>query len=179
MYYANEPVVWRKPIAAQLISIIAQVALVMIPESPRRLLKPTVESPTDGHHHKAIDNLAQLKGTDTLRDDTVVLNKKAEIDQVLSVKQANGPMRMNQQRTSQDSSAIPFSYLCVNPTLALLDKANTRYAGVQIMQQLSGINRLVYYFPHILTSDLGQSHKTAFHLAARLAVTYSVFSLIP
>lgn len=40
MYYANGPVVWRTPIAAQLIFIIAQVALVMVlPESPRWLSK--------------------------------------------------------------------------------------------------------------------------------------------
>jgi len=40
MYYANGPVVWRTPIAAQLIFIIAQVALVVIlPESPRWLSK--------------------------------------------------------------------------------------------------------------------------------------------
>lgn len=37
----------------------------------------------------------------------------------------------------------------------------------------------VYYFPHILTVDLGLSHETALQLAAGLAVTYWVFSFIP
>lgn len=51
--------------------------------------------------------------------------------------------------------------------------------GLQAMQQLSGINLLVYYFPHILTTNLGMSTETALQLAAGLSVTYFVFSLIP
>jgi hypothetical protein len=64
------------------------------------------------------------------------------------------------------------------------------------MQQLSGINVLVrdnqvpapcialilaqvYYFPRILTTDLGMAHGTALQLGAGLALTYWVFSLIP
>lgn len=46
-------------------------------------------------------------------------------------------------------------------------------------QNLLTCLRKVYYFPHILTSDLGQSHATALQLAAGLAATYWVFSLIP
>lgn len=37
----------------------------------------------------------------------------------------------------------------------------------------------MYYFPHILTVDLGRSHEVALQLAAGLAVTYWVFSFIP
>ncbi|KAJ5011661.1 general substrate transporter [Colletotrichum sp. SAR 10_99] len=48
-----------------------------------------------------------------------------------------------------------------------------------IMQQLSGINVLVYYFPHILTTDVGYEQKLALYISAGLAVTYWVFSLIP
>lgn len=42
MYYAKGPVVWRAPIASQLIFIIAQVAMVaVLPESPRWLARRT------------------------------------------------------------------------------------------------------------------------------------------
>lgn len=44
------------------------------------------------------------------------------------------------------------------------------------MQQLSGINVLVYYAPHTLTTDMGFSYKEALHMSAGLAVTYWVFS---
>lgn len=40
MYYASGPVVWRAPIASQLIFIIAQAGLVIVlPESPRWLAR--------------------------------------------------------------------------------------------------------------------------------------------
>lgn len=37
----------------------------------------------------------------------------------------------------------------------------------------------VYYFPRILTTDLGMAHETSLHLAAGLSVTYWIFSFIP
>lgn len=79
-------------------------------------------------------------------------------------------------------------------------KIGRRYllaCGLQIMQQLSGINVLVsdarailtyltidhlvqvYYFPHILTTDVGYEQKLALYISAGLALTYWVFSLIP
>jgi len=55
---------------------------------------------TDGRHQEAIDILAQLKGPNTPLDDPAVLSKKAEIDQVLSVEQADGPMRVKEYISS-------------------------------------------------------------------------------
>lgn len=46
------------------------------------------------------------------------------------------------------------------------------------MQQLSGINVLVYYAPHTLTTDVGLSYEPALQVGAGLAVTYWVFSFI-
>lgn len=40
------------------------------------------------------------------------------------------------------------------------------------MQQLSGINVLVYYAPHTLTTDVGLSYEPSLQVGAGLAVTY-------
>lgn len=40
------------------------------------------------------------------------------------------------------------------------------------MQQLSGINVLVYYFPHTLTTDIGMDYETSLQVGAGLADTY-------
>lgn len=45
----------------------------------------------DGRHTEALDILAQLKGKDVPTNDPAVVAKKAEIDQVLSLEQADGP----------------------------------------------------------------------------------------
>ena len=46
MYYVNGPVVWRAPIACQLVFIILQILLVIVlPESPRWLAKRALINP--------------------------------------------------------------------------------------------------------------------------------------
>ncbi|OIW31918.1 putative Myo-inositol transporter 1 [Coniochaeta ligniaria NRRL 30616] len=158
MSHTTGPAVWRTPIAAQLVFIIVQVFLTMIlPESPRWLIK-------HGRHQEAVDILAQLKGADVPLDDPAVQRLKAEIDEILALEQADGPWKLKE--------------CFVNGPL----KIRRRYMlaiGVQCMQQLSGINVLVYYFPRILTTDLGMGHATALHLGAGLGVTYWVFSFVP
>ncbi|KAL1845063.1 hypothetical protein VTK73DRAFT_1207 [Phialemonium thermophilum] len=158
MYFTSGPVVWRAPIASQIIFIIVQVALVAIlPESPRWLTQ-------HGRHFEALDVLAQLHGKDTPLDHPDVVRIKEDIDRVLALEHADGPWSIKE--------------CFVGGPL----KIRRRYLlaiGVQAMQQLSGINVLVYYFPHILTADLGFSREFSLQLAAGLSVTYFVFSLTP
>ncbi|KJR81422.1 sugar transporter [Sporothrix schenckii 1099-18] len=158
MYYASGPVVWRAPIAAQLLFIVVQVALTaVLPESPRWLTK-------HGRHQEAVDILAQLHSRDAALDDPAVLQTKAAIDAALALEQAGGPWRLSEAFQS-------------GPL-----KIRRRYMlafGLQAAQQLSGVNILIYYFPHILTTNLGMATETALQLAAGLSVSYFVFSLVP
>lgn len=139
MSYATGPVVWRAPIASQIIFIVLQVALVLVlPESPRWLTKRMLPrgawlreancAHLDGRHHQALDILAQLKGTNTPLSNPSVLATKAEIDEALRLEQAAGPWSIKE--------------CFINGPL----KIRRRYImaiGVQAMQQLSGINVLV------------------------------------
>ncbi|KAF5009444.1 hypothetical protein FDECE_4326 [Fusarium decemcellulare] len=155
---SKNPAEWRVPIAFQGVFIISQIVLVIfLPESPRWLTK-------HGRHSEAIDILAQLSNKEGSLDDPTALKLKADIDSALALEEAGGPWHIREMFIS-------------GPL-----KIRRRYmlaCGLQIMQQLSGINVLVYYFPHILTTDVGYEQKLALYISAGLAVTYWVFSLIP
>ncbi|RAK93772.1 general substrate transporter [Aspergillus costaricaensis CBS 115574] len=154
----SNPVEWRVPIAFQGVFIIAQVLLVyVLPESPRWLTKY-------GRHDEALDILAQLSSRSDTIESPAARALKAEIDRALALEAADGPWRIREVFASGPLK-IGRRYLLA--------------CGLQIMQQLSGVNILVYYFPHILTTDLAYADRTALYISASLALTYWVFSLIP
>jgi hypothetical protein len=142
----------------------------------------------DGRHQEAVDIMAQLKGVNVPLDDPAVQRKKAEIDEVLALEQADGPWSIKECFQSGPLKIRRRYMLAIGWFLAytlslrwtakvLTGELST--TGIQAMQQLSGINVLVYYFPRTLTTDLGMGHETALQLAAGLSVTYWVFSFIP
>ncbi|KAI9751631.1 MAG: Ubiquitin-conjugating enzyme E2 H [Chaenotheca gracillima] len=157
MSYTSGPAQWRFPIAFQGLFIVLQVLWVyLLPESPRWLSQ-------HGRHGEALDILAQLQGKGVAHDEVTVLKKKRVIDISLALESKEGPWK--------------FSEIFKSGPL----KIRRRYLlaiGAQAMQQLSGINVLVYYAPHTLTTDLGLSYETALQFAAGLADTYWVFSFI-
>ncbi|KAE8358133.1 general substrate transporter [Aspergillus caelatus] len=154
----TDPVNWRLPIAFQVVFIVAQVGLVFfLPESPRWLAKYD-------RHEEALDVLSQLSSKDFTEGNMEAQKLKVHIDRVLTLEEAEGPWHIREMFMS-------------GPL-----KIRRRYmlaCGLQIMQQLSGINVLVYYFPHILTTDVGYEEKVSLYISAGLALTYWVFSLIP
>ncbi|OJJ02059.1 hypothetical protein ASPVEDRAFT_132485 [Aspergillus versicolor CBS 583.65] len=152
------PVQWRLPIAFQALFIVLQVFLVFfLPESPRWLAKR-------GRHEEALDILTQLSSK-TLCDGLGEARKlKADIDRSLAFEESGGSSKFREVFTSGPLK-IGRRYLLA--------------CGLQSMQQLSGINVLVYYFPHILTTDVGFEEKPSLYISAGLALTYWVFSLIP
>lgn len=153
--YTTGPVQWRLPIAFQGVFIILQLIWTkFLPESPRWLIK-------HGRHEEAIDILAQLQGKDIPCDAPTVLEQKRLIDEALALENEGGPWK--------------FSEVFQNGPL----KIRRRYImviGIQAMQQLAGINILVYYAPHTLTNDMGFSAREALYVGAGISVTYWVFS---
>ncbi|KAI4264671.1 MAG: hypothetical protein L6R38_000164 [Xanthoria sp. 2 TBL-2021] len=157
MSYTTGPAQWRAPIASQSAIIIARIAwCYLLPESPRWLTK-------HGKHEEAIDILAQLKGRGIQPSDPAVIKQKKSIDKALALEEADGPWR--------------FMEIFKNGPL----KIRRRFIlaiWLQAMQQLSGINVLVYYFPHTLTTDIGMDYKTNLQVGAGLADTYWIFSFV-
>ncbi|KAI1629076.1 hypothetical protein EDD37DRAFT_36276 [Exophiala viscosa] len=153
--YTTGPVQWRLPIAFQGVFIILQLIWTkFLPESPRWLIK-------HGRHEEAIDILAQLQGKNVPCDAPTVIEQKRLIDEALALENEGGPWK--------------FSEVFTNGPL----KIRRRYImviGIQAMQQLAGINVLVYYAPHTLTTDMGFGAREALYVGAGIAVTYWLFS---
>ncbi|PCG93671.1 Major facilitator superfamily domain, general substrate transporter [Penicillium occitanis (nom. inval.)] len=157
MSYTTGPVQWRLVIAFQVVIIFFQVLwTAVLPESPRWLS-------TRGRHEEATHILAQISGKNLPTDDPAVVSLKKDIDDAIALELADGPWE--------------FTECFKNGPL----KVRRRFLlaiGLQAMQQLSGINVLVYYAPHTLTTDIGMDYMPSLHVGAGLGLTYWVFSFI-
>lgn len=153
--YTTGPVQWRTPIAIQGIFIILQIIWTLfLPESPRWLIK-------HGYHADALDILAQLHGKNISSLDPAVLQQKKAIDEALALENIDGQWKIS-EIWKNGPLKIRRRYLMV--------------IAIQAMQQLSGINVLVYYAPHTLTTDMGLSYKAALYFASGISLTYWIFS---
>jgi MFS family permease len=171
--YTGGALQWRTPIALQGIFIILQVLWTwLLPESPRWLtqrkfqcLVVTASSKlaAGGRHAEALDVLAQLHGKDIPCNNSQVLGQKRAIDETIALESVDGPWR--------------FIEVFRNGPL----KIRRRYIlviGIQAMQQLSGINVLVFYAPHTLRTTLNFGYRESLQFGAGIADTYWVFSFI-
>ncbi|KAL9013791.1 MAG: hypothetical protein Q9173_001535 [Seirophora scorigena] len=103
----------------------------------------------DGKHEQAIDILARLKGKGIQPSDSAVIRQKKSIDNALALEEADRPWR--------------FSEIFKNGSLKIRRRLILAI-WLQAMQQLSGINILVCYFPHTLTTDHVMDFETSFKL---------------
>ncbi len=118
---------------------------------------------TNVKHEEATDILTQLHGKGIQCSDLEVIKQKSPIDAALAIENAEGPRKAT-ELFKNGPLKIRRHYL-----LAI---------GAQVMQQLSGIDVLVYYAPHILPTNVGLSYETALQVGAGLADTYWFFSII-
>ncbi|KAJ6030190.1 uncharacterized protein N7446_000749 [Penicillium canescens] len=157
MSYTSGPVRWRFVIAFQIIIIFFQVLWTyMLPESPRWLSACS-------RHSEATHVLAQITGKNLRLTDPVVVSTKKEIDDAIALERADGEWRLSE---------------CFRDGPLKIRHRFLLAIGAQAMQQLSGINVLVFYAPHTLTTDIGMDYDTSLQVGAGLGVTYWVFSFI-
>ncbi|KAL4896720.1 general substrate transporter [Aspergillus ambiguus] len=157
MSYASGPVQWRLVIAFQIVIIFFQVSWTcMLPESPRWLSARS-------RHAEAIDVLRQIGGRNLPQSDPAVMALKKDIDDAIALEHADGEWK--------------FVECFKNGPLKIRHRFLLAI-GLQAMQQLSGINVLVYYAPHTLTTDVGMDYMPSLHVGAGLGLTYWVFSFI-
>lgn len=158
MSFVPGQVQWRLPVAFQLFFIISTAVMaIWLPESPRWLC-------ARGRHHEAIDVLAQIKGRNMPMSNPDVLLLKQTIDDAIALEAKDGPFRFAEVFTSGPLKIRRRFLLAI---------------GLQCMQQISGINVMVYYFPRTLETTTGFQHLTSLYLGAALAITYWVASFIP
>ncbi|KAL5119745.1 hypothetical protein ACEQ8H_002351 [Pleosporales sp. CAS-2024a] len=151
--YGPDAFTWRFPIAFQCVfASIVICLMVQLPESPRWLLT---------HHHDQ-EAATILAGLNRLRrDDPEVMLQMQVIKD--AVRKAGGGGKV--------------------PTKILFTNGKTQYlrrmllgASSQFMQQLSGCNAVIYYFPILCQSALGTDHNLALLLGGVNMVVYAIFA---
>lgn len=151
--YGPDDFTWRFPIAFQCVfALIVIVMMLRLPESPRWLL-------THHREDEAATILAALNGLP--RDDPEVVVQMNVIKD--AVRAAGGGGKV--------------------PTKLLFTNGKTQHfrrmilgASSQFMQQLSGCNAVIYYFPILCQNALGTDHNLALLLGGVNMVVYAIFA---
>ncbi|KAF1851417.1 general substrate transporter [Cucurbitaria berberidis CBS 394.84] len=151
--YGPADFTWRFPIAFQCVfALIVIVMMTGLPESPRWLLT---------HHHEE-EAATILAGLNSLRrDDPEVLVQMAIIKDAV--------------RASGGGGKVPTRSLLTNGKHQHL-RRTILGASSQMMQQLSGCNAVIYYFPILCQSVLGTDHNLALLLGGVNMVVYAIFA---
>ncbi|KAI0850243.1 general substrate transporter [Daldinia vernicosa] len=152
--YGPHPFVWRFPIAFQCVfALVVIVLMTQLPESPRWLL-------TKDRNEEATTVLAALNGE--RRDDPAVQTQVAVIvDAIRASGHGGGVTPMSDLFTGGPTQH--FRRLLLG-------------ASSQMMQQLSGCNAVIYYFPILFQTSIGTSHNLALLLGGVNMIVYSIFA---
>ncbi|KAI1080278.1 general substrate transporter [Whalleya microplaca] len=152
--YGPHPFVWRFPIAFQCaFAIVVLILMTKLPESPRWLL-------TKDRNEDAATVLASLNNE--RRDDPAVMSQMAAIvDAIRMSGHAGGVTPMKDLFTNGPTQH--FRRLLLG-------------ASSQMMQQLSGCNAVIYYFPILFQKSIGTTHNMALLLGGINMIVYSLFA---
>ncbi|KAK7188157.1 hypothetical protein DPSP01_001700 [Paraphaeosphaeria sporulosa] len=150
--YGPDELTWRFPIAFQLVfAIIVLVIMIKMPESPRWLLS----------HNRQDEARTILAGlSDLPRDDPDV---EVQMNVILDAIKAAG------------MGKTKFADLWTGGKTQHR-RRTILGASSQMMQQLSGCNAVIYYFPILCQSALGTSHNMALLLGGINMVVYAIFA---
>ncbi|KAK9473729.1 MFS sugar transporter [Dipodascopsis tothii] len=155
--YVRGSASWRFPLAFQLVFALVIFAVCpFLPESPRLLIRR-------GNKTEAMDVLVKLAGRDRSSDDPEIV---ATYESILAV-----------VRTEQDNPTSWLDLVRGRGPPGMLRRV-VLGAGMQAMNQLSGINVTSYYFSYILIHAVGTSEELSRYLAAAGAMDYLLFALM-
>ncbi len=153
--YSGNGAQWRLPLALQLVPCMFLVGLLpLLPESPRWLLN-------HDRVEEAQEALRRYLGKDLSADDPMVQDE---------LKSIMGAIQIERRSKISFKEVI----LCRDRSGHL--KRLLLGCGGQFMQQFGGINALNYYFPIILTKNLGLSTLLARILTGANATSYMISS---
>lgn len=157
MSYVGGPVAWRLPLAFQMVFAIGVICLVFaLPESPRWLFN-------HGQQDEAIAVLCAVY--DKPETDEYIIAERDSILNAIAVEDA-----------SEQSASFT--------SIFKKDKVKTRNRvllawGMQFMNQVGGINLVVYYIPSVLVENVGMTPTLAQILGGCINTMFIVGSILP
>ncbi|KAK9450516.1 general substrate transporter [Limtongia smithiae] len=155
--FVNSGAAWRFPLAFQIVfcSIIYSICP-FLPESPRLLVRK-------GRHEEALDVLSKLAGDNLIPEDPVVQTQYRSIQEAYELESS--------------FNVTLWDILCGRGRVGALRRLILG-AGMQAMNQLSGINITSYYFSYVLIHAVKVETQLARILSCAGSVNYLIFSLI-
>ncbi|KAL4895783.1 general substrate transporter [Aspergillus ambiguus] len=156
MSFVGGQIAWRLPIACQMVFAIVVILLVFgLPESPRYCYQK-------GREAEGLQILSDVYGKP--KDDPKILAEQADIVDTLALERRQG--------NSQWKAIFKQDEVCTGQRVLLA-------YGMQFMNQLGGINLVVYYVPTVLKNNVGLSYDLSMILGGCVQICFAVGSLFP
>lgn len=154
--YGPDDFTWRFPIAFQIIfALIISIPMYFLPESPRWLL-------THERYEEAEIVISALRGYELDSTETAL-----ERDVIVDSIRASGGF----------AKSTPYSALFTNGKTQHFRRMMLG-ASSQLMQQIGGCNAVIYYFPILFQTSIGQSHNMALLMGGVNMIVYSIFATV-
>jgi len=156
MSFTSGSIAWRLPIACQMIFAFLVIIMVFgLPESPRYLYK-------HGRHEEALQILCDVY--DGNADDPKIAKENREVLEALKVEEEHGEYKWKnllKKDKVQTGRRVLLAY------------------GAQFMNQMGGINLVVYYITSVLQQNVGLDRNLSLLLGGVINLMFPIGSLFP
>ncbi|KAF2192873.1 putative Myo-inositol transporter 1 [Zopfia rhizophila CBS 207.26] len=156
MSFTNGSIAWRLPIACQMIFAIFVIIIVFgLPESPRYLYK-------HGRNEEALQILCDVY--DGTPESPIIAKENRDVLEALKIEQEHGEYRWSQllkRDEVQTGKRVLLAY------------------GMQFMNQMGGINLVVYFITSVLEINVGLSRNLSLLLGGVINLMFFIGSLYP
>ncbi|RFU30303.1 hypothetical protein B7463_g6067, partial [Scytalidium lignicola] len=155
MSFAGGPISWRLPLALQIgFAIVVVFSVFVLPESPRWLAKK-------GHVQEAIETICRVE--DIQESDPYVEKFRKEIMDTIALEKSN-----------------PFSWSRIFKKDSVQSGRRLMLAwGMYFINQIGGINLVVYYASYVLQNSIGMEHQLSMVLGGCIQVMFLLGSFVP
>ncbi|KAI5801204.1 sugar transporter [Geopyxis carbonaria] len=156
MSFVGGPISWRLPISCQMIFAFVVIILVFgLPESPRWLY-------SRGRNEEALEVLCAVY--DREPHDQKIQKEQSDIFEAIEVESLNGRFKWRnilQKDEVQTGRRVLLAY------------------GMQFMNQVGGINLVVYFVPTVLETNVGLTRNLSLLLGGVIQCMFVIGSLVP